>query len=58
MTKLQLLKALEPLTDDAVITVEVDDTMAEYHEILHIDYVKDIVIGEDVQNECTLYCYQ
>lgn len=58
MTKAELLKALEPLDDDAVIQVEINDTMAKYHEVWHIDYVKDIVVGKDVQNECTIYCYQ
>lgn len=58
MTKAELIKALESLDDDATILVEVDDTIYEYHELLHIDSVKDIVTGKNIENEATLHCFQ
>ena len=52
MTKGELFKMLEGLDDDAHITVSgIDDTCD-----LNIIGYKDLVQGEDVQNEITLVC--
>lgn len=51
MTKKQLLEQLEQVDDEAVIYVETEE------EIYHIRSVTDIVTGDDVPNQITLYCY-
>lgn len=51
MTKKQLLQELEQVDDDAIVYVETEEA------IYHIQGVTDIITGDDVQNEITLYCY-
>lgn len=57
MTKQELLELLKDVNDDAIIYVDIDDDMAEYHNILHIQGTKYVIKGDDVQNEITLCCY-
>lgn len=57
MTKKQLLDSLKDLSDDAVIYVE---AFSDDFDIDHTaDYVevKDIVSGNDVENEATIAAY-
>ena len=63
MTKAQLLKALEPLDDDAEIKIEIDDPVEGYNEVWDIDdpakdIVMDIVKDEYEQNKYTIYFYR
>lgn len=51
MTKAELLKLLEQVDDDAIVYVETEE------EIYHIRQAIDVVNGDDVQNEITLYCW-
>lgn len=51
MTKKQLLELLEQVNDDAIVYVETEE------EIYHIRQAMDVVYGDDVQNEITLYCW-
>ena len=50
MTKKELLKWLQGLSDDAVIYIETEDS------ILHIVGFNDRVADENLQNEITLIC--
>lgn len=52
MNKRELLKVLEPLDDEALIYIQTEDNNVH----LLIKFATDIVTGEDVQNEITLYC--
>ena len=54
MTKAELIKALEPLDDDAIIHVaanSIESNGIEYAESVYFD---DIVTGDNVMNEITI----